>query len=208
MPEEWQRPEHAEAYLDRADSIPHRREGESALLDEVPASTRRVLDLGCGDGRLLAMVLSKCPQAEGVAVDFSPAMLEAARKRFAGAAKVKVFLHDLARTLPELGAFDLAVSSFAIHHLEHLRKRSLYEEVSKALAPGGAFLNLEHVSSPTPWLHWRFLEAMQIRPEDEDRSNKLLDVETQLVWLRRVGFDDVDCLWKWRELALLAGWKR
>jgi hypothetical protein len=36
----------------------------------------------------------------------------------------------------------------------------------------------------------------------EKPSNKLLDVETQLCWLREADFDGVDCLWKCRELPL------
>ena len=56
-------------------------------------------------------------------------------------------------------------------------------------------------------MHDRFLKAMGIGPADEDKSNKLLDMETQLRWLREIGFADVDCYWKWRELALLVGTK-
>jgi tRNA (cmo5U34)-methyltransferase len=50
-----------------------------------------------------------------------------------------------------------------------------------------------------------FLQA--ISWPDEDPSNKLLDLEIQLGWLREIGFIDVDCHWKWRELALFAGLK-
>jgi len=42
---------------------------------------------------------------------------------------------------------------------------------------------------------------------EEDRSNKLLDVQTQLEWLSEIELVDVDCYWKWRELALLVGRK-
>ncbi len=52
-----------------------------------------------------------------------------------------------------------------------------------------------------------FFEAIAEPLEDEDRSDRLLDVETQLSWLRELGFADVDCFWKWRETAVLAGVK-
>jgi len=113
----------------------------------------------------------------------------------------------LDKPLPELGMFDAAVSSFAIHHLVDKRKRTLYSEVYDRLLPGGIFCNLEHVSSPTPAMHARFLQELGISPLEEDPSNKLLDCETQLRWLREIGFVDVDCCWKWLELALLVGHK-
>ncbi len=86
---EWTTSEHALRYLARADAVPHRTEGEGVLLDHVSVSARRILDLGTGDGRLLALLRIDRPESEGV-------------------------------------GFDAIVSCFAIHHLEHERKRSLY----------------------------------------------------------------------------------
>ena len=204
----WTSPAHAAEYLARAAAIPHRAEGEAALIEWLPRRTTRVLDLGSGDGRLLRVVKDARPNASAVALDFSETMLGSLRTAFAADPSVGVLAHDLDQPLPaSLGKFDAIVSSFAIHHLSHERKRALYEEAYGLLRPHGAFLNLEHVASPTRSLHDRFLACLAITPDEEDPSNKLLDVETQLVWLKAIGFTDVDCHWKWRELALLAAAK-
>lgn len=201
----WPSAEHALGYLRRADSIPHRVEGEATLLEFIPAHAKRILDLGTGAGRLLALVKATLPDAEFVGLDFSPAMLQVSRNQFAGDPSVLIVEHDLDSALPPVGQFDAVISSFAIHHVSHPRKRSLYEEVFQLLSAGGVFCNLEHVASSTPRLHANFLHAISCL--DEDPSNKLLDLETQLGWLREIGFADVDCHWKWRELALFAAVK-
>ena len=202
---EYASAEHALRYLAKADSIPHWTEGEAALLDFIPHKVERILDLGSGDGRLLALLLIDHPDAEGIALDFSATMIQAAEERFRTNPKVQVVDHNLDVPLPDLGRFDVIVSSFAIHHCTHERKRQLYTELFQVLTPGGVFCNLEHVASPTEELHLRFLHALGVNEGEEDPSNKLLDVETQLQWLREIGFQNVDCYWKWLELALIGG---
>jgi len=204
---EYSTAEHALKYLSKADSIPHRTEGEAVLLDFIPQRAKRILDLGTGDGRLLALLRIDRQDSEGIALDFSPTMLEAASERFSHDPKVSVVDHNLDNPLPDLGQFDIIVSSFAIHHCTDERKRQLYSEIFNALLPGGVFCNLEHVASPTEELHIRFLHSLGLSEGEEDPSNKLLDVETQLQWLRDIGFQQVDCHWKWLELALIGGKK-
>ena len=204
----WTTADHALGYLASSDTIPHRTEGEAVLLKLVPPDATRILDLGTGDGRLLSLL--KIDRAN-IAVDFSETMLSAAKKRFVNDAKTQVIAHNLDEQLPgtliKNGRFDAVVSSFAIHHLTHARKRSLYTEIFDLLEPGGIFCNLEHVSSPTPAIHAYFRQAIGLADAPEDPSNKLLDVETQLSWLREIGFTDVDCYCSLLELALLVGRK-
>ena len=201
----WVEPEWAKDYLERRESIPHRAEGYAAVLELLTTrrDPARVLDLGTGDGYTLARVLAEYPNAVGIGLDFSTEMLARARGSFGSDPRVEIHEHDLDQPLPkELRSFDLVVSSFAIHHCVPERQRALYGEVFEHLTTGGTFVNLEHVASPTPALHEEFLAALDA---EEDPSNKLVAVETQLGWLRDIGFADVDCFWKWRELALLSG---
>jgi len=204
----WVTDEWAQRYLRDRDAIPYRKQGYEVLMEVLDGRVvRRVLDLGTGDGLTLGLVLGMFPEATGVAVDFNSEMLRHARARFAAepAGRVEVVEHNLDERLPELGEFDAVVSAFAIHHCTPERQRALYGEVYERLRPGAVLCNLEHVDSPTPELHRAFLAAVGIKPEDDDPSNQLVGPDTQLAWLRAIGFEQVQCVWKWRELALLSG---
>jgi SAM-dependent methyltransferase len=201
----WRNAEHAIDYLERRASIPRRGEAYEVLFEILPAAVDRVLDLGTGDGYTLQLVLDARPGATGVALDFQPEMLDRARARFAGHAGVEVVRHDLDAPLPDLGDFDVVISSFAIHHLLPERQRALYGEVFDRLRPGGLFANVEHVASSTERRHEEFLYAIGSSPDQDDPSNKLVAVEDHLSWLDDLGFVDAECLWKWRELAVVTG---
>jgi SAM-dependent methyltransferase len=192
---------------------------------------RRVLDLGCSDGFLARAVLSNHPEASAVLLDHSEPMLERARAAMKDFADRCTLLHgDLADSLPSLtrgvapDGFDLVVSGYAIHHLPHLRKRALYEEIHALLQSGGLFVNVEHVASATPRGEALFdavyidhLAARLGRPREQveheyrnrpDRADNILaPVGEQVGWLRAIGFVDADCYFKWLELAVFGGVK-
>jgi SAM-dependent methyltransferase len=203
----WVDASHALRYLREREALPRRSDAMEVLVELLPARVTRVLDLGTGDGVTLALVLSAFPDASGVGVDFGEEMLKHARERFDGDSRVGLRQHDLSEALPELGRFDLVVSSFAIHHLDPPRQHALYQEIFEVLVPGGRFVNAEHVDSPTRELHEEWLAVFNRSPHEDDPSNQLVGTEVHLEWLNGCGFVNVDCFWKWRELAVVAGTK-
>jgi SAM-dependent methyltransferase len=200
----WVNEAHALAYLRERETLPHRVDAYEQLLELIPTPVSRVLDLGTGDGVLLDLVLTARAGATGVGVDFGDEMLRRARERFAGR-DVELVQHNLDEELPDLAKFDAVISSFAIHHCSPARVQVLYREVFALLHPGGVFVNAEHVASATPALHEAFLKALGKTLADDDPSNQLVGTEEHLTWLIAAGFEDVDCFWKWRELAVVGG---
>ena len=235
--EVWKDPDVARAFLEEHSSlIPDRLRQLEVLVRIVrfhcPAP-RLILDLGSGDALLLATLLDAFPGARGVALDFSPLMLERARQRLdrfgARAAIVEADLGSPAWREGQAPPCDVVVSGLAIHHLTDERKQALYREIHDVLTPDGIFLNCEHVASASPAGEQIFDDVMvdhlsnrrkargedvtpeQVRREFLERpdraANILAPVEEQCRWLREIGFRDVDCFWKYFEVALFGGRK-
>ncbi|MCC6790200.1 MAG: class I SAM-dependent methyltransferase [Thermomicrobiales bacterium] len=216
--------------------IPYANDQIEVMLRMLAASDRpleRFLDLGSGSGLLAIAILSQYPDARAYLVDFSEPMMDAARDLLAQDVSLPRFvLADLGdptwtERVEHDAPYDAVVSGFAIHHLSHERKQELYREIFALLAPGGMFLNVEHVASTTPWVEEQFDAAVidsllayqnhmgmgrskeQVAAEYLEREDKaanvLAPVEEQCLWLVDAGFDDVDCYFKYFELAVFGG---
>jgi ubiquinone/menaquinone biosynthesis C-methylase UbiE len=238
----WQNPEVVARFTDgRRAGIPGTAaqfETMMRLLRHVKRRPLRVLDLGCGDGVLTRTLLTSEPRAKVVALDGSDAMLSRFREKLSVDHESQVtfvpgnFNEDCwVDCLPrDSRAFDAIVSGYAIHHSPDDRKRIIYRQVFDLLAPGGVFINIEHVSAATELGEAMWIEIFsehvaayqtargskitpaevmeQVNASHEQDANILAPVATQLKWLREIGFVDVDCYWKWFELAVLAGFKK
>jgi cyclopropane fatty-acyl-phospholipid synthase-like methyltransferase len=198
----WGDPEQVQWYTSRIGRLEARLAGEAVLRDLLPPAPERVLDLGCGDGRLAGLVLDACPSVVRViAADRSEPMLEQARARFAGDDRVSVVRHDLDDPVDFGTPFDVIVSGFAIHHVGDERKRALFGELRRNLEAGGSFLNLEVVASSTPRRHQEFLVA--IGRTADDPEDRLAPIGDQLAWMSDAGFVEAECVWRWRGFALM-----
>lgn len=94
---------------------------QKAMADEVlallePEGGEQVLDVGCGEGKITALIASRVPHGEMVGVDPSHDMIAFASSHFgrAGHRNLRFEVAD-ARSLPFRGRFDLVVSFNALH---------------------------------------------------------------------------------------------
>jgi trans-aconitate 2-methyltransferase len=109
----------------------------SVVLDRLPlAGDERVLDAGCGSGRVTELLAARLPRGRIVALDGSAAMIEAARDRLAPSGdRVEFVVADLARPLPIEGHVDAILSTATFHWV--LDHDALFANLAAVLRPGG-----------------------------------------------------------------------
>ena len=106
----------------------HRR-----IASEVPIETGRLLDIGCGGGKVDRLIAAARPNVRVVGLDSSEAMLRSARKR-SSAPNLEFRLGTIEGSLFS-GEFDLALSVLSFHHWEAPVEG--LAAARRALAPGG-----------------------------------------------------------------------
>ena len=129
MPRDWD----ARTY-DRV-AAPMTRWGASVLERLSLAGDERVLDAGCGTGRVTERLAERLPRGQVVALDGSPAMVDATRERLARFGhRVEYVLADLGRPLP-IDPVDAILSTATFHWVpDH---DALFRNLAAVLRPGG-----------------------------------------------------------------------
>jgi trans-aconitate methyltransferase len=96
----------------------------------------RILDVGCGDGKITAEIARGVPRGEAVGVDASPQMIEFASQTFPSKKNSNLEFHVMdARKIQFIRKFDLVFSNAALHWVDdHL---AFLQGTASVLGPGG-----------------------------------------------------------------------
>ncbi|MBW4564315.1 MAG: class I SAM-dependent methyltransferase [Mojavia pulchra JT2-VF2] len=97
----------------------------------------KVLDLGCGTGRLLDRLAAKFADLRGTGLDLSPEMLRVARQKNRHHPRL-IYIEGKAESLPFAdGQFNAVFNSISFLH--YLEPKQVMSEVARVLSPGGRF---------------------------------------------------------------------
>lgn len=162
----------------------------TAVLDRLLlAGDERVLDAGCGTGRVTEQLLERLgDQGRAIALDGSPAMVERARERLARfGERVEYVVADLGRPLPIQGEVDAVLSTATFHWVpDH----------------DALFANLAAVMRPGAWLVAQcggvgnIASVQRVLATIGDGWLGGVHFETPLATIRRLdaaGFVDIEC---------------
>jgi ubiquinone/menaquinone biosynthesis C-methylase UbiE len=235
--EGWLNPEAAETYARTVDLlVPQRKEILSIisrLAIELGSENPEVIDLGCGLGDVTAEIVKLKPDVKVLMVDFSDEMIKRSSERFGDNKNITVAKQDLNQGISSITndeKFDAVVSCFALHHMEFENRIKLYSEIHAVLKEGGLFINGDLFKEDSPIIdEWEFDQNMaslllvlkeklgQDWTFDELKLNRLehgkkMGDKPGTIWdmyhdMKAAGFGYVDCVWKFRNLAIMAASK-
>jgi trans-aconitate methyltransferase len=120
-------------------SSPQEEWAQGALSKLHLSGDERILDIGCGDGKLTAALARRVPRGSVVGIDSSREMIEFAGKKFPSSENRNLsFVRGDATALPYREEFDVAVSFSCLHWVSD--HRAVQKGIARSLKPGGRSL--------------------------------------------------------------------
>lgn len=179
----------------------------------------KILDLGAGTGLLSQYLFKYFPNSRYTLIDVSSKMLDIAKRRFKNLSNIVYLEKDYSNNFPE-GKFDLIASALSIHHLTEKEKYKLYKNIFNSLNKNGFFLNIDQYKSPSKNINKKYIELWinditkhKVTKKDIEswidrrKLDKETTMENEMDKLNEIGFKEVECLFKYWKLGVIAGKK-
>ncbi|XXT22775.1 class I SAM-dependent methyltransferase [Sorangium sp. So ce429] len=192
--------------------VPNYTELVTRLLDGLPDEAGRIIELGCGSGRLSLELAARYPRASITFVDAAVEMVDLTKVRLAAAhpssaARFRFIVSRFEDLQFDEGSFDLVISNLSLHHVQD--QLSLFRRIRQGLTLNGKIRIGDHFLFANPieqTIHWAgWLTYCRENCSDAE-LDELLDHVTahdryttlgeQFTMLLAAGFSAPDCVWR------------
>jgi phospholipid N-methyltransferase len=133
--------------------VPSQRFLIAKMIAPVPESyAGRIIELGAGNGALTSRLAARCPEAQILACEINPALARVNRHNLDVAGingRVQVIPDSAEHLLSEmdrrgLGKVDFVLSGIPLGNLRGDRVLALIDAISRALVPGGMYIQFQY----------------------------------------------------------------
>lgn len=201
------------------------RESATSLATSFARERTSIVDLGCARGEALARVIDHLGptwRASFVGVETSTPMYTAASERFADDKRVAIYEMDLRRAYPLLtgtplpfASVTLAVLTLQFIPIEY--RQRIVAKIRRTTVSGGVLILVEKILGDGAEIddvmvahYYRHKRAEGYSTDQVERKRLALEgvlvpvtAEWNIGLLRRAGFTEIDCFWRWMNFA---GW--
>lgn len=205
-------------------AVPFYKESFDILISIILQSEiepKRILEVGVGTGNLTDRLLKSFPDSSILGIDLVDKYLLQAKQ------KLEIYQDRICLEVKDINEFefnenyDLVVSSYVFHHIENSTQNSIYENIFKHLNSNGMFINADFIDSSSLYFSNVFdkLRIQYMRNQGVNETSIKSDyiehrkleipmpLEEQMQFLTQIGFKDVECFWKYLNLAVFGGIK-
>lgn len=165
-----------------------------------------LLDLGCGTGLELKRLFDKFPAMSVTGIDLSEKMLEKLKEKYTD----KNF-HLLCGSYFDLsfgGGYDVALSTYSLHHFNEEEKFILYRKIYASVNENGVFIEGDYIANTLEKQLFHLSELDRLKREQNIPDGEFfhydipLTVETQMRLLCKAGFREVKIVKQWENTGI------